>query len=88
MYRSEPAKDTNQSFGSKYAYGPYPIVEFTRPYHYKESVQVFATSGGFLPRINSGGARPGGLSKWAIELTEMGRPRITLIMTSSGDDRM
>jgi peptidase E len=48
--------------------------------------QIFATSGGFLPRVNSGGARPGGLIKRALELTDVERPRIALVMTASGDD--
>ena len=48
--------------------------------------QILATSGGFLPRVNSGGARPGGLIKRALELTGVERPRITLVMTASGDD--
>lgn len=48
--------------------------------------QILATSGGFLPRNDSGGARPGGLIKRALELTGVERPRVTLIMTATGDD--
>jgi peptidase E len=48
--------------------------------------QILATSGGFLPRENSGGARPGGLIKRALELTGLERPRVLLIMTATGDD--
>lgn len=47
---------------------------------------ILATSGGFLPRGDSGGYRPGGLIKRALELTGIERPRVTLIMTASGDD--
>jgi peptidase E len=47
---------------------------------------ILATSGGFLPRSDSGGARPGGLIKRALELTGLERPRVTLIMTATGDD--
>jgi len=50
------------------------------------SRRILATSGGFLPRIDSGGARPGGLIKRALELTGLERPRVTLIMTATGDD--
>ena len=48
--------------------------------------RILATSGGFLPRNDSGGARPGGLIKRALELTGVERPRVTLIMTATGDD--
>lgn len=48
--------------------------------------KILATSGGLLPRMNSGGYRPGGLIKRALELTGMQSPRVTLIMTASGDD--
>lgn len=47
---------------------------------------ILATSGGFLPRTNSGGARPGGLMKRALQLTGVERPRVTLLMTATGDD--
>ncbi len=47
---------------------------------------ILATSGGFLPRNDSGGYRPGGLIKRSLELTELEQPRVTLIMTASGDD--
>lgn len=50
------------------------------------SRRILATSGGFLPRLDSGGARPGGLIKRALELTGLERPRVTLIMTATGDD--
>lgn len=48
--------------------------------------QILATSGGFLPRVNSGGARPGGLIKRALAMSGQERPRVTLIMTATGDD--
>lgn len=47
---------------------------------------ILATSGGFVPRNNSGGYRPGGLMKRSLDLTGLERPRVTLIMTASGDD--
>ena len=48
--------------------------------------QILATSGGFLPRVDSGGARPGGLIKRALAMSGQERPRVTLIMTATGDD--
>ena len=48
--------------------------------------KILATSGGFLPRTDSGGARPGGLIKRALGLTGLERPRVTLIITATGDD--
>ncbi len=48
--------------------------------------QILATSGGFLPRVESGGSRPGGLIKRALAMSGQERPRVTLIMTATGDD--
>jgi peptidase E len=48
--------------------------------------QILATSGGFLPRVDSGGSRPGGLIKRALAMSGQKRPRVTLIMTATGDD--
>lgn len=48
--------------------------------------KILATSGGFLSRKATGGYEPGGLMLKALELTRKERPRVTLIMTASGDD--
>ncbi len=49
--------------------------------------RILATSGGFLPTDRWNVARPGGLMAEALRLTGKSRPRLTLVMTASGDDR-
>lgn len=48
--------------------------------------RILASSGGFLARKATGGYRPGGIMLKALELTGKDRPRVTFIMTASGDD--
>lgn len=48
--------------------------------------KILATSGGFIQRKATGGHEPGGLMLKALELTGKERPRVTFIMTASGDD--
>ena len=48
--------------------------------------RILATSGGFVPRKATDGYLPGGLMLKALELTGKERPKVTFIMTASGDD--
>jgi peptidase E len=48
--------------------------------------RILATSGGFVPRKATDGYQPGGLMLKALELTGKERPKVTFIMTASGDD--
>lgn len=48
--------------------------------------KILATSGGFIARTGTGGHKPAGLMLRALELTGKERPRVTFIMTASGDD--
>lgn len=48
--------------------------------------RILATSGGFIQRRATGGHEPGGLMLKALELTGKERPRVTFVMTASGDD--
>ena len=48
--------------------------------------RILATSGGFLPTGRWGVYAPGGLMLEALRLTGKDRPRVTLMMTASGDD--
>jgi peptidase E len=49
--------------------------------------RILATSGGFLPTDRWMVMRPGGLFLEALRLTGKDRPRVTLMMTASGDSR-
>lgn len=49
--------------------------------------RVLATSGGFLPTRRWQVMRPGGLVREALRLSGAERPRLTLVMTASGDSR-
>ena len=49
--------------------------------------RILATSGGFLPTERWDVARPGAIMAEALRLTGKTRPRVTLVMTASGDDR-
>lgn len=49
--------------------------------------RILATSGGFLPTDRWNVMRPGGLMLEALRLTGHERPRLTLVMTASGDNR-
>ena len=49
--------------------------------------RVLATSGGFLATDRWQVMRPGGLVQEALRLTGSERPRVTLVMTASGDSR-
>lgn len=48
--------------------------------------RILATSGGFINRTSASGHLPGGIMLRALELSEKQRPRVTFIMTASGDD--
>jgi peptidase E len=48
---------------------------------------ILATSGGFLATDRWQVMRPGGLVQEALRLTGSERPRVTLVMTASGDSR-
>lgn len=47
---------------------------------------ILASSGGFLPTGLWGVARPGGIMRRALELTQKTRPRVCFVLTASGDD--
>ena len=48
--------------------------------------RILATSGGFIATDRWGVMRPGGLMLEALRLTGAERPRVCLVMTTSGDD--
>lgn len=49
--------------------------------------RILATSGGFVPGDRYTVAQPGGTMRRMLELTGKDRPRLTFVMTASGDDR-
>lgn len=49
--------------------------------------RILATSGGFLPTDRWDVSRPGAIMSEGLRLTGKTRPRVTLVMTASGDDR-
>jgi len=49
--------------------------------------RILATSGGFLPTDRWGVMVPGGCVAEALRLTGKDRPRLTFVLTASGDDR-
>ena len=49
--------------------------------------RILATSGGFVPTDRWSVAAPGGLVKEALRLTGKDRPKVTFVLTASGDDR-
>lgn len=48
--------------------------------------RILATSGGFLAHPEFGSYRPGGLMNTALQLSGKERPKVTFVMTASGDD--
>lgn len=49
--------------------------------------RILASSGGFIATDRWAVMEPGGIMKQLLDLTEKDRPRLTLVMTASGDDR-
>jgi hypothetical protein len=49
--------------------------------------RILATSGGFIPGDRYTVAQPGGTMRRLLALTGKERPRLTFVMTASGDDR-
>jgi peptidase E len=49
--------------------------------------RILATSGGFLPTDRWGVMAPGGCMTEALRLTGQERPKLTFVLTASGDDR-
>ena len=49
--------------------------------------RILATSGGFVPGDRYTVAQPGGTMRRLLALTGKERPRLTFVMTASGDDR-